>query len=53
MPDRRYRSDCAVRIAYRVSTQFNWYAGPIADLLIGNFSEVILAFYQRRSEAAA
>ena len=38
---------------YRVSTQFNWYAGPIAALLIGNFSEVILAFYRRRSEAAA
>lgn len=46
-------TELTIRMHYRVSTQFNWYAGPIADLLIGNFSEVILAFYQRRSEAAA
>ncbi|MEJ0086617.1 MAG: hypothetical protein WDO72_13095 [Pseudomonadota bacterium] len=36
---------------YRVSTRFNWYAGPVADLLIGNFEENILRFYARRAEA--
>ena len=29
---------------YRVSTHFNWYAGPVADLLVGNFAEVVLRF---------
>lgn len=41
----------SIRMQYRVSTQFNWYAEPIAELLIGNFEEVILDFYKRRSEA--
>jgi uncharacterized protein YndB with AHSA1/START domain len=40
-----------IRMQYRVSTQFNWYAEPIAALLIGNFEEVILDFYRQRSEA--
>jgi hypothetical protein len=38
---------------YRVSTHFNWYSGFVADLLIADFSEVILGFYARRAEAAA
>lgn len=41
-----------LRIGYRVSTQFNWYAGPIADLLVGNFEEVILGFYDARSRSS-
>lgn len=41
-----------IRMHYRVSTQFNWYANPIATMLIGNFEDVILEFYRRRSEAA-
>jgi len=41
-----------IRIEYRVSTHFNWYANPIAQVLIGNFEDVILDFYRRRSEAA-
>lgn len=40
-----------IRMDYRVSTGFNWYAEPIAQWLIGNFSEVILDFYRKRSEA--
>jgi hypothetical protein len=42
-----------IHMKYRVSTRFNWYAGPVADLLIGNFEENILRFYARRAEAYA
>ena len=42
-----------IRMKYRVSTRFNWYAGPIADLLVGNFADVVLRFYARRAEQAA
>jgi hypothetical protein len=38
-----------VQFRYRVSTHFNWYAGPVADLLVGNFAETILDFYGRRA----
>jgi hypothetical protein len=39
----------AVRMNYRVSTHFNWYAAPVADWLVGDFAEVILDFYARRA----
>jgi len=42
----------AIRMDYRVSTAFDWYAKPIARWLIGDFSEVILGFYRERSERA-
>lgn len=42
-----------IRMGYRVSTDFNWYADTVARLLIGNFEEVILGFYARRATAAA
>jgi hypothetical protein len=38
---------------YRVSTHFNWYAGRVADLLVGDFAETVLDFYARRAERAA
>jgi hypothetical protein len=38
-----------VRVSYRVSTHFNWYAGPLADFLVGDFCEEALAFYARRA----
>ncbi|NRR33531.1 SRPBCC domain-containing protein [Oxalobacteraceae bacterium] len=38
-----------VRMHYRVSTQFNWYAKILASGLIGNFEEAILRFYKGRS----
>ena len=41
-----------VHMRYRVSTHFNWYAGPLADLLVGNFAETVLGFYGRRAEMA-
>lgn len=39
----------AIRMAYRVSTHFNWYAAPLADWLVGDFAEVILDFYAQRA----
>lgn len=35
---------------YRVSTHFNWYARPLARLLVRNFEQTALAFYARRAE---
>jgi hypothetical protein len=43
----------AVTTRYRVSTHFNWYAGRIADFLVGDFATVILDFYGRRALRAA
>lgn len=40
-----------VRMTYRLSTQFNWYADPVARLLLTNLGEVNLEYYRRRSEA--
>lgn len=42
-------TELKIKMDYRVSTQFNWYAEPIAKWLIGNFEEVILDFYRQRS----
>lgn len=42
-----------IRMDYRVSTDFNWYAKPVAALLFDNFGRVILDLYARRSAAAA
>ena len=39
----------SVRMRYRVSTNFNWYAGPVADFLVGDFAEEILDFYANRA----
>ena len=41
-----------IRMRYRVSTDFNWYAEPIARFLVGNFEETILPFYRQRTLAA-
>ena len=40
-----------ISMRYRVSTQFNWYAEPLARWLVGDFEDTILRFYKRRSEA--
>ncbi|MBX3653770.1 MAG: SRPBCC domain-containing protein [Ramlibacter sp.] len=42
-------TELSITMRYRVSTQFNWYADNVARLLIGNFEEVILDFYRKRS----
>lgn len=46
-------TELRMTVRYRLSTSFNWYAGPIVDFLIGNFEDVILGFYARRAEAEA
>lgn len=38
-----------IRMRYRVSTEFNWYAEPIARVLAGNLEEVLLNFYATRA----
>jgi hypothetical protein len=40
-----------IRVSYRLSTGFNWYANRVAYILIGNFEETILDFYRVRAEA--
>ena len=44
-------TELTIRMQYRVSTQFNWYADSVAQLLLGNAEEVLLNFYRHRSEA--
>jgi len=44
------RTELKVRMRYRVSTQFNWYAEPVARVLLGNLAEANLEFYRGRSE---
>ena len=40
-----------IQAHYRVSTQFNFYADRVAQLLLGNMMETGLQFYKNRSEA--
>jgi hypothetical protein len=44
------RTELKVRMRYRVSTQFNWYADAVARILLGNMEEANLNFYRVRSE---
>lgn len=46
-------TELSIRMDYRVSTGFNWYTVPLANWLIGDFSQVILDFYRHRAEPAA
>lgn len=46
------RTALTVRIQYRLSTRFNWYADPVARALFGDLEDVNLEYYRRRSEAA-
>jgi hypothetical protein len=34
-----------LRVRYRVSTQFNWYAVPLARALVGNLQDSLLDYY--------
>lgn len=43
-------TELKVRMQYRVSTQFNWYANPMAKFLLGNLAEINLDYYRTRSE---
>jgi hypothetical protein len=42
-------TELRVRMHYRVDTDFNWYARPIAWFLVKDFEETALAFYARRA----
>lgn len=44
-------TELTLRMQYRVSTQFNWYADAVARLLLGNVEEVLLNLYRQRSES--
>lgn len=52
-PDTDGKTKLRVAISYRVSTRFNWYARPVAELFVSNFEETALRFYARRAEAQA
>lgn len=39
-----------VLVSFRVSTNFNWYAAPIAKFLIADTAATILQFYKQRAE---
>jgi len=43
-------TELRARMTYRVSTGFNWYARPVAALLVGNFEQAALGFYAGRAE---
>jgi hypothetical protein len=47
------QTDLTIRMTLRLSTQFNWYAEPIAKALVGNFSEHALRLYARRATTDA
>jgi hypothetical protein len=38
-----------IRMRYRVSTEFNWYADPLARALTANLEETLLNFYGTRA----
>jgi hypothetical protein len=40
-----------VRMRYRVSTRFNWYADAVARLVLGNLESTLLDIYRTRAEA--
>jgi hypothetical protein len=42
-------TELKVKMHYRINTEFNWYADPVAQLLIGNFEDVVLNFYSKRA----
>ncbi len=42
-----------VVVHYRVTTQFNFYADHVAQLLLGDMLEADLKFYKRRTEAVS
>ncbi len=42
----------STNMSYRITTEFNWYANPVGDLLVENFEKVALAMYKKRAELA-
>ena len=52
-PGRSGTTTLRVSMRYRVSTRYNWYAQPVAELFVSNFEDTALRFYARRAEAQA
>ncbi len=50
IPQDNNTTQLKIQMKYRVSTDFDWYANGVAQLLIGNFGDVILDFYRGRAE---
>jgi hypothetical protein len=50
LPQGNDTTQLKIEMTYRVSTDFDWYANRVAQLLIGNFGDVILDFYRGRAE---
>ncbi len=48
---RGVRTELTMSMRYRVSTRFNWYAEPVARVVLGNAEEVLLGLYRSRAEA--
>ena len=46
------QTELKVQMRYRVSTRFNWYAGPVAQLFLGNVAEANVRYYKNRSESS-
>jgi hypothetical protein len=46
------QTEVRLRMTYRVSTRFNWYADPVARLLLENLAQTNLDYYRGRSEPA-
>jgi hypothetical protein len=42
----------SISASYRVSTQFNFYADRVAQLLLGNMLDTATGFFKHRSEQA-
>lgn len=42
-----------MRVSYRISTNFNWYANAWGRWLVGDSARTILRFYKQRAEASA
>ena len=41
-----------LRMSYRISTNFNWYARPVMRFLLGDLAERNVEYYRQRSEDA-
>jgi hypothetical protein len=44
------RTELTIRMQYRVSTRFNWYADAVARVVLGNLEETLLNIYRKRAE---
>lgn len=51
-PMNAQQTQLTLKIDYRISTEVNFYANRVAQLMVHDFSNVILDFYKNRSEQA-